>query len=96
MSEARELALPLGMALLLRRLDEPKGESAADAAPAGLSARELDVLKLLAAGSPNKEIGDELSIADKTVESHVRNIYRKIGASMRAEAAAWAVRQGII
>jgi DNA-binding NarL/FixJ family response regulator len=87
LGEARELAEPLGMTLL-REMET--------AAPAGLSARELEVLKLLAAGSPYKEIGDELSIADKTVESHVRNIYPKIGVGSRAEAGAWAVRYGIV
>jgi DNA-binding CsgD family transcriptional regulator len=67
------------------------GESAPEL-PAGLSEREAEVLRLVAAGRSNREIGDELSISANTVDRHVSNILTKIGASNRAEAASFAVR----
>jgi DNA-binding CsgD family transcriptional regulator len=67
------------------------GESAPEL-PAGLSEREAEVLRLVAAGRSNREIGEELSISANTVDRHVSNILTKIGASNRAEAASFAVR----
>jgi DNA-binding NarL/FixJ family response regulator len=52
----------------------------------------VDVLRLVAAGRSNREIGQELSISANTVDRHVSNILTKIGASNRAEAASFAVR----
>lgn len=60
--------------------------------PAGLSEREAAVLGLVAVGRSNREIGEALSISANTVDRHVSNILTKIGASNRAEAAAFAVR----
>ncbi|HET8944096.1 MAG TPA: alpha/beta fold hydrolase [Dehalococcoidia bacterium] len=60
--------------------------------PSGLTGREVDVLRLVAAGRSNREIGEELSISANTVDRHVSNILTKIGASNRAEAASFAVR----
>jgi pimeloyl-ACP methyl ester carboxylesterase/DNA-binding CsgD family transcriptional regulator len=57
-----------------------------------LSARELEVLRLLAAGRTNAQIADELVISQNTVIRHVSNIFAKIGAANRAEAAAYATR----
>jgi DNA-binding NarL/FixJ family response regulator len=62
---------------------------------AGLTSRELEVLRLLAAGQSNKEIGAELFIAAKTASVHVSNILAKLGAASRTEAAAVAHREGI-
>jgi DNA-binding NarL/FixJ family response regulator len=61
----------------------------------GLTAREREVLRLLAAGSSNKEIGAELFIATKTASVHVSNILAKLGAASRTEAAAIAHRNGV-
>jgi non-specific serine/threonine protein kinase len=60
---------------------------------AGLSPRELDVLRLVAAGQTDREIADLLSIGVRTVETHVGHILDKLGASGRTEAAAIAVRR---
>jgi DNA-binding NarL/FixJ family response regulator len=60
-------------------------------APAGLSARELEVLRLLAGGRTNKEIASALVVSVHTVERHLANAYRKIGARNRAEATAFAL-----
>jgi DNA-binding CsgD family transcriptional regulator/pimeloyl-ACP methyl ester carboxylesterase len=60
----------------------------------GLTPRELEVLRLLAGGGTNAAIARSLDITEHTVERHVANLYRKIGARGRAEATAYAVRHG--
>jgi len=70
------------------------------APPAGdvslqLTARELDVLRLVAAGEPNKRIAAALDIGERTVRSHVSSILAKLKLSSRTQAALWAARQGI-
>ncbi len=62
---------------------------------AGLTPRELEVLTLVAAGRTNREISDELYISEKTVARHLTNIFNKIGAESRTQAAAWAFRNGM-
>jgi DNA-binding NarL/FixJ family response regulator len=61
-----------------------------------LTQRELDVLKEIARGKRNKEIGAELSIAEDTVKMHVKSILMKLGVSDRTEAVTIALRRGII
>ncbi len=61
-----------------------------------ISARELEVLSLIAAGKRNKEIASELSIAEDTVKMHVRNILSKLQVNDRTEAVTIALRRGII
>jgi len=61
----------------------------------GLTAREHEVLRLLAAGRTNREIATELFIAPKTASVHVSNILAKLGAASRTEAAAIAHAEGI-
>ena len=61
----------------------------------GLSAREAEVLRLLAMGRSNAQIAEELVISPNTVNRHVSNIYVKTGAANRAEAASYATRNGI-
>jgi pimeloyl-ACP methyl ester carboxylesterase/DNA-binding CsgD family transcriptional regulator len=65
------------------------------ARPDGVTARELDVLRGLAAGDSNPEIARRLGIAVHTVERHAASLYRKIGARGRADAAAYALRRGL-
>jgi DNA-binding CsgD family transcriptional regulator len=83
------------------RLAGRAGEGSEDLAPAGsggplagLTGRELEVLRLIAAGHSNKEIGTELFISPKTASVHVSNILAKLKASSRTEAAAIAHRDG--
>jgi DNA-binding CsgD family transcriptional regulator len=102
-----EQARALGMAGLEQRatrlLDElerlaPVAEPPATARqrnPAGLTPRELDVLRLLAAGKANNEIAEALTLSVYTVVRHVFNIYGKIGVRRRAEATAYALRTGL-
>ena len=61
-----------------------------------LTARELDVLRLLASGRANKEIAAELSLSERTTRTHVSSILRKLGLNSRTQAALWAVREGLV
>jgi len=61
-----------------------------------LSSREVDVLRLIAAGNSNKQIADQLSIGEATVKSHVTNILSKLNANDRAHAVTIGLRRGII
>jgi HD-GYP domain-containing protein (c-di-GMP phosphodiesterase class II) len=64
--------------------------------PAGLTQREVEVLRLLARGLSNKQIAERLVISPKTVANHVEHIYTKIDASTRAAASLFAMRQGLL
>jgi DNA-binding NarL/FixJ family response regulator len=103
-ARAAGAALPLEAAIaeadaLLRSLEEapePTTPSApAVPVPGGLSPRELEVVRLLAAGQSNQEIADELVVSHSTAVTHVRNILTKLGLDSRAAVAAWAVRHGL-
>lgn len=59
-----------------------------------LSARELQVLRLLAQGLANKQIGRSLGISERTVKVHVGNVFRRLGVNDRTSAALWAREQG--
>ncbi len=61
-----------------------------------LTSRELEVLRLVAAGQPNKHIADELAISERTARTHVSRILHKLGLSSRTQAALWAVREGLV
>ena len=61
-----------------------------------LSEREIMVLKAVARGLSNREIGRELWISEQTVKFHLRNLYRKLGVSSRTEAARYAHRAGLV
>jgi predicted ATPase/DNA-binding CsgD family transcriptional regulator len=62
----------------------------------GLTPRELDVLRLLVEGRSDREIGEALFIGARTVQTHVANLFAKLGVNARAEAAAVAVRRGLV
>jgi DNA-binding NarL/FixJ family response regulator len=61
-----------------------------------LTAREIDVLRLIASGNANKVIASELAITEETVKSHVTNILSKLGANDRTHAVTIGLRRGII
>ena len=64
--------------------------------PAGLTRREVEVLRLLARGLSNKQIAEQLVISPKTVANHVEHIYAKIDASTRARASLFAMQHGLL
>ncbi|MGN9762595.1 helix-turn-helix transcriptional regulator [Streptomyces sp. SD31] len=97
---ARETAARLGATLLLERLDALTrrgrlAEALSDRS-SPLTAREQEVLLLLALGRSNRQIGEELYITGKTASVHVSNILAKLGAASRTEAVAIAYREGLI
>lgn len=99
---ARDTAVRLGAVPLREELDTlirrgrlADAPSAADRVPA-LTARESDVLRLLARGRTNRQIGEELFITGKTASVHVSNILAKLGAAGRTEAVAIAYREGLV
>jgi DNA-binding NarL/FixJ family response regulator len=61
-----------------------------------LTSRELDVLRLVAVGKPNKLIAAELTISERTARTHVSRILRKLRLSSRTQAALWAVRERLV
>jgi predicted ATPase/DNA-binding CsgD family transcriptional regulator len=63
--------------------------------PFGLTARELEVLRLMAAGRTNREIGAALFVTPRTAATHVTHILTKLGVDSRIEVASWAVRYGL-
>jgi DNA-binding NarL/FixJ family response regulator len=79
-----------------RRLMSSLREGPGDDPTADLTSRELDVLRLVATGRPNKEIAAELTISERTVRTHVSRILRKLRLSSRTQAALWAVREGLV
>jgi DNA-binding NarL/FixJ family response regulator len=61
-----------------------------------LTAREIEVLRLVAEGNRNKDIAERLFISEETVKVHVKHVMDKLGASDRTQAVAIAIRRGII
>ena len=89
----------LGMRALEQRvlaLQQPAARAERECYPAGLTAREVQVLQMVAEGKTNQEIANALFRSANTVANHVRNILAKIDAVNRTEAAAFAVRHGLL
>jgi DNA-binding CsgD family transcriptional regulator len=88
-------------ALMRRRLVEPAPVPAASAprpfvASGNLSAREIEVVRELVAGARNSDIAATLGISERTVKSHLANIYLKLGVESRSAAVAQAVQRGLV
>ena len=97
LSDAVTLAEGTGLPMVLRRARELGGDAAPRAPlPDELSSREVDVLRLVATGRSNREIGAELFISGHTVANHMRSILRKTGAANRTEAAGYAYRHSLL
>jgi len=79
-----------------RMSSEVAAEIAEHSTDNALTPREIDVLRLVAAGNANKEIGARLSLTEVTVKSHVQNILAKLGANDRTHAVTIALKRGII
>jgi DNA-binding NarL/FixJ family response regulator len=92
LSEARRSAVSADAILLVPSRDA----GWRDAPPETLTAREIEVLELMAEGLPNKAIAARLAISDQTVKFHVASIAGKLGASNRTDAVRRAIRRGLI
>jgi DNA-binding CsgD family transcriptional regulator len=103
LDESLAAARRLGMRVLVKRIRELQSDlgpatPVSETPPkpsAGLTPRELEVLRLVAAGMSNKVIATELRIAEKTVVNHVSHILERLGVGNRTEAAAFALRKGL-
>ena len=102
--DGRDLTLDRAIALALQddaagASGEPgpgSGAPGPDGEVARLSAREREIARLITQGRSNREIAETLVLSIKTVESHVKNVSKKLHVGKRAEIAAWAARQGLI
>jgi DNA-binding NarL/FixJ family response regulator len=74
----------------------PAADAAAAEFPAGLTAREVDVLRLVAVGLTDAEAAERLFLSVRTVNAHMRSIYRKLGVGSRAAAGRFAVENGLL
>jgi DNA-binding CsgD family transcriptional regulator len=92
---ARWVFQQLGAVPDLARVDSLVSHPDAEKVPGGLTVRELDVLRLIAAGQTNKEIGAALVISEHTVARHVQNMLAKLDCPSRAALAAFAVEHGL-
>jgi DNA-binding NarL/FixJ family response regulator len=91
---ARTVFQQLGATPDLLRVDTLLGMRS-DQAPS-LSARELQVLRMVASGKTNKQIANELRLSGKTVDRHVSNIFNKLDVPTRTAATAWAYEHGLV
>jgi ATP/maltotriose-dependent transcriptional regulator MalT len=101
LDEALTISRELGMRPLMERVAArldglAAGSPPAPAYPDGLTQREVEVLRLIAQGRSNPEIAQELVVSIRTVTTHVSNIFSKINAANRAEAATYAIRHGLM
>jgi DNA-binding CsgD family transcriptional regulator len=85
----------LGAGPDLAALAAPPARRARSLHPGGLTSREAEVLRRVAAGLSNREIAAELGVSDHTARRHLQNIFAKLGVSSRAAATAYAVRHGL-
>jgi DNA-binding NarL/FixJ family response regulator len=105
LAEGLQLCARLGMDELGRRMltqnqsgrwvDKARGSHRRGMYPAGLSDREVEVLRLLAQGLTNRAIAETLILSEKTVARHLTNIFNKTGVENRAGAVAYALRNGL-
>ena len=98
-TEARRICLALDAKATLARIDRldapPQTNAAPAAPPAGLTRRELEVLRLVAVGMTDAAVGDELGISPRTVGQHLRSTYDKLDVPSRAAATRFAVEHGL-
>jgi DNA-binding CsgD family transcriptional regulator/tetratricopeptide (TPR) repeat protein len=97
LGESFSLAREVGLPALTARVTGYGARVRPDGAlPDGLSAREIEILRLVARGLSNRDIGGELFISEHTAANHIRNILRKTGCANRTEAAAYAHTRGLV
>ncbi len=81
---------------LMPQVRPPTARRAAKEAWEGLTERERDVAAQVTLGRTNREIADTLVLSERTVETHIGNVLRKLGFSSRAQIAAWGAQRGLI
>jgi len=99
-AEGQALAPQQAVAYALEILDHALGTAplrhrASQRSPAGLTARELEVLRLVAAGLTDSQVASQLTLSRRTVSAHLASIYGKLGVSSRTAAAHWMAEHGL-
>jgi DNA-binding NarL/FixJ family response regulator len=96
---ARAVCAPLDAVPTLARIDALAarfaGEGPPASVPGGLSAREVEVLRLVSAGLTDVQVARQLSLSPRTVGQHLRSVYNKLGVDNRAAATRFAVERGL-
>jgi non-specific serine/threonine protein kinase len=95
LADGRALGLDEAIALALRSSGSDNSEGRAAQEPEELTAREREVMALVARGLTNQQIAEELVITRRTVAAHVEHILRKLGFSSRHQVASWAAERGV-
>jgi DNA-binding NarL/FixJ family response regulator len=99
LAQAREICEPLDAKPALARVDEIERRldqaRKATSFPAGLSPREVDVLRLVVQGLTDAEIAEQLFLSSRTVSSYLSSVYNKLGVNSRTAAAGFAIREGL-
>jgi DNA-binding CsgD family transcriptional regulator/Tfp pilus assembly protein PilF len=95
-AEGRRMSREDAIEYALEEPAPPEDTEAQPDYPAGLSVREVEVLKLVARGMTNAQVAEELYISPRTVNAHMGSVYHKIGSSTRAEAARFATEHGLL
>ncbi len=101
LDEARALCAPLRATSLLTRLDalterRRRARDRGRATPGGLTPRQVEILRLVAAGRTDREIAAQLRLSERTVSNHLTHIFDRTGAGNRAAAVAFAARHGLV
>jgi DNA-binding CsgD family transcriptional regulator len=98
LDEADSICTTLGARPTVARiaaLRERLGAAPSPAYPAGLSVREVEVLRLVAQGMTDRQVAEQLFLSPRTINQHLRSIYNKLGVSSRAAASTFAVQHGL-
>jgi predicted ATPase/DNA-binding CsgD family transcriptional regulator len=95
-AEGRAMSPEPAIEYALERGTTPEPAATPQTHPAGLSVREVDVLRLVAAGLTNAEVAERLFLSPRTVDWHLSSIYRKLGLHSRAEATRFAAEHGLL
>jgi DNA-binding CsgD family transcriptional regulator len=95
-AEGRAMTAEQAVEYALEQEEGTAEQAAPEPYPAGLSAREADVLRLVASGLTNAEVAGKLFISPRTVNWHLGSVYRKLGFHSRTEATRFAVEHGLL
>lgn len=83
-------------ALLKETLEGGRGAASGESVSEALTTREMEIIRLIAAGKNNKDIAEELYISQKTVKNHISSIFRKINVQDRTQAALYAIKSNLV
>jgi predicted ATPase/DNA-binding CsgD family transcriptional regulator len=96
LAEGRAMTPEVALEYALQPPAAPEEPSSPPSFPSGLSAREVEVLGLVARGMTDPQVAEELYISPRTVNAHLRSVYHKIGSSTRAEATRFALEHDLL